>query len=90
MKENEHIQRINKWRLCCGTFIEHTWTQTIISILIIANAAILGLATFDLADSAIDVLDKIDLGLLIIFTIELTMQFIFSWLHPLPQWNAVV
>jgi hypothetical protein len=27
---------------------------------------------------------------LIIFTIELTMQFIFSWLHPLPQWNAVV
>jgi hypothetical protein len=77
MKENKHIQRINEWRLCCGTFIEHVWTQTIISILIIANAAILGLATFDLADSAIDVLDKIDLGLLIILTIELTMQFIY-------------
>jgi hypothetical protein len=77
MKENEHIQRINKWRLCCGTFIEHVWTQTIVSILIIANVAILGLVTFDLADSAIDVLDKIDLALLIIFTIELTMQFIY-------------
>jgi hypothetical protein len=77
MKENKHIQRMNKWRLFCGTFIEHAWTQTIISILIIANAAILGLATFDLADSAIDVLDKIDLALLIIFTIELTMQFIY-------------
>ena len=77
MKENEHIRRINKWRLRCGTFIEHSWTQTVISILIIANAAILGLATFDLGDQAMDVIDKIDLALLIIFTIELTMQFIY-------------
>jgi len=77
MKENEHIRRINKWRLRCGTFIEHNWTQTVISILIIANAAILGLATFDLGDQAMDVIDKIDLALLIIFTIELTMQFIY-------------
>ena len=79
-KENECIRVLNSFRLFCGDMVNQPWIQRSIMGLTVINAAMMGVATFDfvmenpVVESAFN---KTDLGFLIVFTIELVMQFIF-------------
>mmetsp|Transcript_8846 Transcript_8846/g.21480 ORF Transcript_8846/g.21480 Transcript_8846/m.21480 type:complete len:394 (-) Transcript_8846:208-1389(-) len=78
---NEHpfMRFTNKLRLLCGEAINHPQVQLFIIVLIVVNAVMMGVATFDFVsenpavDSAFETTDTV---FLIIFTIELIMQFI--------------
>mmetsp|Transcript_30080 Transcript_30080/g.49718 ORF Transcript_30080/g.49718 Transcript_30080/m.49718 type:complete len:405 (+) Transcript_30080:129-1343(+) len=73
----------NRFRLMCGKIVNNEIVQIGMIVLIIINAAVMGIATFDFVtdDPATEELfTNIDRGFLIIYTVELVMQFIyFGW-----------
>lgn len=72
--------RIWKFRMFCGKLVNNEYVQIIMIALIIANALMMGLATFDfvLEDPEVDAFfDKVDRGFLIIFSVECLMQLIY-------------
>ena len=77
---NSLIQGANNLRLKCGEIVNHHQVQHVIIALIIINAVMMGLATFDFVtdnppvDSAFEVTDTV---FLVIFTVELAMQLIY-------------
>ncbi|KAL7547091.1 hypothetical protein ACHAWF_010407 [Thalassiosira exigua] len=80
VNENQQLQALNKLRLLCGDIVNHPKVQILIIVLIVINAIMMGLATFDFVteNPTVDnAFEKTDLAFLIIFTIELGMQFIF-------------
>lgn len=81
---------INQMRYRCGTIVNNENVQFFIVILIAVNAIMMGVGTFDFVtendqvDSAFETTDKV---FLIIFTIELSMQFVFhGWRLLLDGW----
>ena len=74
------LDHFNKFRLVCGKIVNHVKTQMFIIILIVINAIMMGVATFDFVTenpSVENVFERIDLVFLIIFTLELGLQLIF-------------
>eukprot|EP00581_Thalassiosira_minuscula_P013488 CAMPEP_0183719114 /NCGR_PEP_ID=MMETSP0737-20130205/12191_1 /TAXON_ID=385413 /ORGANISM="Thalassiosira miniscula, Strain CCMP1093" /LENGTH=404 /DNA_ID=CAMNT_0025948815 /DNA_START=104 /DNA_END=1318 /DNA_ORIENTATION=- len=80
LNETPQVQMINKFRKLCGDVVNHPRVQLFIIILIVVNAVMMGVATFDFVtdnpevDNAFELTDMI---FLIIFTVELCLQFIF-------------
>ena len=80
VNENIYLQYCNKLRLLCGDIVNHPKVTIFIIVLIVVNAIMMGVATFDFVteNPAVDAaFEKTDLAFLIIFTIELGMQFIY-------------
>ncbi|KAL7510993.1 hypothetical protein ACHAXN_007912 [Cyclotella atomus] len=74
------LDHFNKFRLMCGEIVNHFKTQMAIIILIIINAIMMGVATFDFVteNPAVEsAFEQIDLVFLIIFSVELVMQLIY-------------
>lgn len=73
----------NRFRLTCGKIVNNEIVQIGMIVLIIINAIVMGIATFDFVteDPATqDLFNNIDLGFLIIYSVELSMQFVyFGW-----------
>jgi hypothetical protein len=72
--------RLNKLRLLCGEIVNHHHVQLGIIILIVINAIMMGIATFDFVSENPNVdnaFEKTDLAFLIIFTVELGMQLLY-------------
>ena len=72
-----------KFRLSCGKIVNNEIVQIGMIVLIIINAAVMGVATFDFVTdvpSTAQFFENIDRGFLSIYTVELGMQFIyFGW-----------
>lgn len=63
-----------------GKIVEHKVFQLCILILIVINAGMMGISTFDFVrgdDNVERIFDNIDLAFLIIFTVEISLQFIY-------------
>ena len=78
------VKYSNATRIICGKIVNQKYVQHMIIFLIILNALQMGLATFDFVyyDPVVrSAFDKADLAFLIIFTIEICMQFIFHGWH---------
>jgi hypothetical protein len=74
---------IQKLRLLLGTFICNSTVQTIIVLLIIVNALLMGIATFDFVtnhEHVLHIFATMDVTFLILFTIELGMQLFYHGL----------
>eukprot|EP00540_Astrosyne_radiata_P010503 CAMPEP_0116838176 /NCGR_PEP_ID=MMETSP0418-20121206/9065_1 /TAXON_ID=1158023 /ORGANISM="Astrosyne radiata, Strain 13vi08-1A" /LENGTH=419 /DNA_ID=CAMNT_0004468145 /DNA_START=42 /DNA_END=1301 /DNA_ORIENTATION=+ len=72
--------RINRIRLACGKIVNNDTVEIGMIALIIINAAIMGVATFDFVTenpNMEELFANIDQGFLIIYTIELALQFIY-------------
>jgi hypothetical protein len=80
----ECLDSVNQWRYNCGMLVNNPNVQLFIIFLIGVNAAMMGLATFDFInenpklDEAFETADQV---FLVIFTIELGMQFIYHGLR---------
>lgn len=77
---NPLLSRLNNLRLLCGKIVNHHNVQLGIIVLIVINAIMMGVATFDFVSENPRVdkaFEKTDLAFLIIFTIELGMQMIY-------------
>jgi len=80
-----------RFRFQCGLIINHPRVQLLVICLIILNAATMGGSTFLTEDQTkmIDIFRYIDMTFLIIYTIEIIMQFIyFGWRMILDSWLA--
>lgn len=78
LKANQSI--INRIRLTCGKTINNEYVQLGMIGLIILNAVFMGVATFDFVSNSPAIgekFKKIDTAFLSVFTIELSMQFIY-------------
>jgi hypothetical protein len=74
--------RTIRWiRTLAGKIVNNSRFQSLIVILIIVNAILMGVATFNLPESALAALETSDQVFLIIFTLELGMQFIYRGLR---------
>ena len=80
----------NQIRFNCGMFVNNGHVQFFIVLLISINALMMGIGTFDFVkkDPKVDnIFETIDLVFLIIFTVELGMQFIYhGWRLILDGW----
>ncbi|CAB9527875.1 Sodium channel voltage-gated type [Seminavis robusta] len=72
----------------CGTFVNGLYVQAFVLSLIVVNAILTGLATFDFPNPTVnDVLDGISILILIVFTIEVFMQLVLhGWRFILNGW----
>lgn len=80
MQENEEIQNFNKLRLLCGDIVNHPKAQLFIIVLIVVNAFMMGVGTFDFVteNPAVEAaFETTDLVFLYIFTFELGLQMVF-------------
>lgn len=79
----QQTSAFHKFRLTCGKVVNNEIVQVSMVVLIIINAAVMGVATFDFVtdDPATEELfENIDHAFLTIYTVELGMQFIyFGW-----------
>ena len=76
-EEVKDDSRIWKLRLFCGKVVNNEYVQIAIICLIMMNAVIMGIATFDFVteDPHIDnIFEKMDRAFLVVFTIEVAMQ----------------
>jgi len=84
------LDMINQLRYRCGAVVNDEYVQFFIVVLISINAIMMGIATFDFVEEDPEVLhafDVTDTVFLVIFTIELGMQFIFhGWRLLLDGW----
>lgn len=84
------VDVVNQLRYRCGAIVNNENVQFFIVILISINAIMMGLATFDFVEENPDVLNAFELTdkvFLVIFTIELGMQFMFlGWRLLLDGW----
>ena len=74
------MRNISRFRRKCGAIVNHPWMQVFIVLLIVVNAIMIGIGTFDFVtdDPRLDhIFQTVDRTFLIIFTIELVMQFIY-------------
>ena len=74
----DYIDGINRFRSYCGVIVNHDYVQSFIVFLIAINALMLGVATYKFVWSSphlTNVFNTLDLSFLIIFTIELALQF---------------
>jgi hypothetical protein len=82
-KLQEKRSTFSRFRLSCGKLVNNEIVQIGMIVLIIINAIIMGVATFDFVTDNPDteeLFSNIDRGFLVIYTIELIMQFIyFGW-----------
>ena len=77
---NPYFQHANRLRIMCGDIVNHPKVTIFIIVLIVVNAIMMGIATFDFVENnpAVDKAFEItDTVFLVIFTIELAMQFIY-------------
>lgn len=82
--QSKIVKYFNATRIICGKVVNQKYVQQMIVCLIILNALQMGLATFDFVyyDPVVrSAFDKLDLAFLIVFTIEICMQFIFHGWH---------
>jgi hypothetical protein len=84
------VRSVQTFRYHCGRIVNHKRVQLFIVLLIAINALMMGIGTFDFVtenppvESAFEVVDRI---FLIIFTIELGMQFVYlGWRILLDGW----
>lgn len=79
----QRTSAFHKFRLACGKIVNNEIVQISMIVLIIINAAVMGVATFDFVTddpSTAELFENIDRGFLTIYTVELVMQFIyFGW-----------
>uniref|UniRef100_A0A7S4ATH6 Ion transport domain-containing protein n=1 Tax=Pseudo-nitzschia australis TaxID=44445 RepID=A0A7S4ATH6_9STRA len=69
---------IMKFRLECGAFINNPYVASIMILLIVINALMMGAATYKTNDDELSKkFQRADTGFLVVFTIELLMQFIY-------------
>eukprot|EP00565_Helicotheca_tamesis_P002235 CAMPEP_0185733928 /NCGR_PEP_ID=MMETSP1171-20130828/20934_1 /TAXON_ID=374046 /ORGANISM="Helicotheca tamensis, Strain CCMP826" /LENGTH=368 /DNA_ID=CAMNT_0028403789 /DNA_START=403 /DNA_END=1509 /DNA_ORIENTATION=- len=71
---------VRKFRNVCGRVVNDERVQVFIIFLIIVNAVMMGAATFDFVTDdpeVSDVFEAVDMVFLVIFTIELALQFIY-------------
>ena len=76
----ECLDSINQLRYHCGMFVNNQYVQLFIIVLIMVNAIMMGLATFDFIKDnpqLNDAFETTDQVFLVIFTIELGLQFIY-------------
>ena len=73
---------LSEFRISCGKIINNDYVQGVLVFLVIFNALILALGTFNFAkeEPAYTVFETMNLILLIVFTVEIGMQFIFHGL----------
>jgi hypothetical protein len=74
------MRALNRLRLLFGAAVNHPRVQLSIIFLIVINAAMMGVSTFDFVTENPTVtaaFNNTDLGFLVVFTIELMMQFIY-------------
>mmetsp|Transcript_14128 Transcript_14128/g.39042 ORF Transcript_14128/g.39042 Transcript_14128/m.39042 type:complete len:436 (-) Transcript_14128:2356-3663(-) len=74
------LKSISRFRKICGMLVNDSIVQYVIVALIILNAIILGVATFDFVtdnDEVADVFSKVDKAFLVVFTVEMGMQLIY-------------
>jgi len=84
VKKGGILRRTSSFRRKCGAIVNHPWVQVFIVLLIVVNAIMIGIGTFNFVteNDRIDaIFHKVDRAFLIIFTIELVMQFIYRGLH---------
>jgi hypothetical protein len=75
---------INQFRYQCGMIINNQYLQTLIILLISINAIMMGLATFSFVkdnQQLSDAFETTDYAFLIIFTVELGLQFVYHGLR---------
>jgi hypothetical protein len=86
----EILDSINTIRFNVGMLVNNTRVQFLIVLLIVINAAMMGVATYDFVKKDPDMdaaFEKIDETFLIIFTVELCMQFVYlGWRLVLDGW----
>lgn len=86
----ETLDSINTIRFNVGMLVNNTRVQFMIVLLIVINAVMMGIATYDIVKKNPDVdaaFEKIDEIFLIIFTVELCMQFVYlGWRLLLDGW----
>lgn len=84
------VDRLQTLRYACGNFVNHNKVQLFIVTLIAINALMMGIATFDFVRENPDVssvFETVDLVFLIIFTVELGLQFVYyGWRLLLDGW----
>jgi hypothetical protein len=89
-KLREVMDVINQLRYRCGSIVNNENVQFFIVLLIAINAIMMGVGTFDFVtenDEVDYIFEQIDRTFLVIFTIELGMQFIFhGWRLLLDGW----
>lgn len=84
VKKSGPLRHTSAFRRKCGATVNHPWTQVFIVLLIVVNAIMIGIGTFDFVTENVridDIFQKVDRAFLIIFTIELVMQFVYRGLH---------
>jgi Ion transport protein len=70
---------ISLFRSSCGKFVDSNAVQWLVVLMIIANAIMMGVATFDFVEKSADIskaFETADLVFLVLFSIELLLQFI--------------
>ena len=75
-----HVDGIGKLRDACGWFVNSKTMQTCMTTLIVANALLLGILTFDGVknnESLNSALEAIDLVILSLFTVEFMLQLVY-------------
>ncbi|KAG7363774.1 ion transport protein [Nitzschia inconspicua] len=80
----EFLDSINQFRYRCGMFVNNGYVQFLIIVLIGVNAIMMGLATFDfikLDPKLNGAFETTDYTFLIVFTVELGLQFIYHGLY---------
>ena len=81
---NKYLDEIQKFRLKCGQIVNNPYVQLIMVGFITINAIMMGIATYDyikLNPTLSNIFDITDQVFLIIFTIELVLQFIYHGYH---------
>jgi hypothetical protein len=72
-------QDLSSFRAACGSFVNSNTVQWLVVILIIVNAIMMGVATFDFVEDSPKislVFEMADFAFLVLFTCELLLQFI--------------
>jgi hypothetical protein len=84
------LDGFNQFRFNCGMFVNNGHVQFFIIMLIAINAIMMGIGTFKFVkeDEQLDyIFELVDLGFLIIFSVELLLQFIYhGWRIILDGW----
>ncbi len=74
------VNECNSLRIMCGKIVNHPKVRTLIISLIIINAIMMGVATFDFVDENPEVsraFEITDLFFLVVFTVEIAMQLVY-------------
>ena len=86
----EFLDFYNQFRYNCGMLVNNGHVQFVIIVLIAVNALMMGIGTFDFVKENKDVEDifeTVDFVFLVIFTVELGMQFVYhGWRLILDGW----